>query len=242
MRRRILLIAPVVTALVAGACAPSRDARIEEVLRRSRAAPEKIVALESPYLADPDRDVRAISAWAIGYAAGPGAASSLAPLVRDPEPAVRRAAVIALCRAGGTESTEPLAALIGDGDVAVRRALARCFVSSSLAPPGGLARLLEDDDKEIRISAVTALVAHPDPEAIDSLAGMLRKREPDEQLAAVAALRALADPGALPALESAAASRLSPSVREPVEAAILELRAILPGPPDAAVRGEKPDR
>lgn len=213
--------------LVAGlACSPGRDARIDEVMRRSRSAPERIVELESPYLLDRDQDVRALAAWAIGEAASPGAAASLAPLVDDPDADVRRAVTIALCKTGGEGAAEGLVRLASDQEAAVRRAAIRCFAESASPPPEPLARALGDQDRAVRTSAIGALARHPDRSALQGLEEILRTRGAEEQRAAVSAIRALGDPGALPALETAAGSRLAPPVRDAVEATILELRKV----------------
>ena len=104
-----------VVILAAGTCSKGRETRLLEVLNRSRAAPERIVELESPYLEDSDLDVRALAVWAIGDSGAPGAAAAIAPLADDKEDAVRLAVAKALCEVAfpagdhGTRSAAPVA-------------------------------------------------------------------------------------------------------------------------------------
>jgi hypothetical protein len=215
-----------VMALLAIACTTSnREERLQEVLRRSRAAPDRIVELETPFLEDADPDVRALAIWAIGDAAAPDAATAVSFLVTDPAPVVRLAVVNALCSVPAREALDAVASLTSDSDVATRRAALRCLARSPSPPLEILDRALSDVDKDVRTTALGAIALHPDRSTLTSLLKVFEARGPDEQIAAVAALRALRDPDALPGLERAAASRLSAPVRDAVEAAILDLRA-----------------
>jgi HEAT repeat protein len=222
------MLAALLAALIAlplTGCSKGREARIEEVLRRSRAEPDRIVELQSAFLKDDDSDVRALAVWAIGDAGAKDGAAAIAPLASDPSGPVRLAVAKSLCRLGGEETIAPLTTLVSDTDDEARRAAVRCLAALQPPPAGLLARALGDSDDEIRKLALAALGAHPDPAALQPLIGVLQRRAPDEQLAAVTAIRSLEDPQALPALEAEAAERLSPAVRDAVESAILALRA-----------------
>jgi HEAT repeat protein len=206
-------------------CAPSQEARIDEVLRRARLAPETIVPLTAPYLTDPDPDVRALAVWAIGQRGIPGAASALAPLVADPDEQVRVSTAAALCRVEEADAATPLIALAGDSAPAVRRLAVECLAKLDPFVEGVMPRALEDLDRTVRAIALAALARRPEPEALEKLGRIVKTGAVDEQLAAVEAIRRLANPAAIPDLEAAASSRLPATVRDAVEAAIVELRA-----------------
>jgi len=225
----------------ASGCSGGREARLQEVLRRSRAAPETISSLEKPFLQDPDPDVRALAVWAIGDAHAPDALEVLSPLAKDPAAVVRLTVVRALCPAGDTPAPEPVVALAQDPDTETRRDAVRCLAARSEPAPGVLAVALGDGDKDVRVAALEGLTRHPERGAMEPLLAAVTSRGADEQLAAVAALRALRDPAAVPALEKAAAERLSPAVRDAVESAIIDLRkTAAEPPPDAAPAPEAP--
>lgn len=206
------------------ACSGGRESRLQEVLRRSRTAPEAISGLEKPFLEDPDPDVRALAVWAIGDARAPDAIEVLTPLAKDKDATVRMAVVRALCPASTRTATDAVVALAKDPDTETRRASVRCIAAKSEPAPGVLAVALADNDKEIREAALEGLTRHPEPGAMGALLAVVTMRGAEEQLAAVTALRALRNPEAVPALEKAAAERLSPAVRDAVEAAIIDLR------------------
>src|SRR5262249_59879039 len=107
-------------------CSGGREARLQEVLRRSRAAPETISSIEKPFLLDPEPDVRALAVWAIGDARAPHAVEVLSPLAKDPAPVVRLAVVRALCPISPTSAPEAVLALVQDSDGETRRAAVRC--------------------------------------------------------------------------------------------------------------------
>src|SRR5262249_46017407 len=121
-------------------------------------------------------------------------------------------------------ANETIAGLAADSDEATRRAALRCLAARPAPTVETFARALSDPDHTTRLIAAEALTRRPDPRATDPLVQMFKRGSPEEQTAAIAALRAAQDPAALPALEKAAASRLPHSVREPVEATIIELR------------------
>lgn len=220
-----LLVVGFSLAFVPG-CSGGREARLQEVLRRSRAAPETISSLEKPFLEDPEPDVRALAVWAIGEAHAPDALEVLSPLAKDTEAVVRLSVVRALCPTSPTTTPEAVLALVKDPDTETRRAAVRCVAGKSEPAPGVLALALGDGDRDIRVYAMEALTRRPERDAMEALLAAVTARRPEEQLAAVAALRALHDPAAVPALEKAAAERLSPAVRDAVEAAIIDLRRV----------------
>jgi hypothetical protein len=211
--------------LFAGACEPTRQAKLEEVLRRSRLGPGSTLELEVPFLSDGDPDVRALAVWAIGEARAPGALAALSPLAADPDPRVRVAVVKALCLLPEPGALDSVVALASDPEPPTRRASVRCLASAPSPPPGALARALLDADRETRAIALESLARRPDRGAVPQLLRVFDAGSAEDQLAAVAALRAARDPAALAPLERAAASRLPITVRDAVEAAILELRA-----------------
>src|SRR5262249_44171615 len=167
-----------------------------------------------PFLLDPEPDVRALAVWAIGDARAPDAVEVLSPLAKDPAPVVRLAVVRALCPISPTSAPEAVLALVQDSDGETRRAAVRCVAAKGEPAPGVLAVALGDGDKDVRLAALEGLRRRPQREAMEPLLAAVTARAPDEQLAAVAALRALHDPAAVPALEKAAAERLSPPVRD----------------------------
>ncbi len=207
------------------ACEQTRQAKLEEVLRRSRLAPDRTLELEAPFLSDGDPDVRALAVWAIGDSQAPGALAAISPLATDPDPRVRVAVVKALCAIPEAGALDPVVALASDPEPPTRRASVRCLASAPAPPPGALARALLDADRETRAIALESLARRPDPGAVPQLLRVFEAGTPEDQLAAVAALRAARDPAALAPLERAAASRLPMPVRDAVEAAILDLRA-----------------
>jgi hypothetical protein len=182
----------------AGGCKPGRESRLAEVLRRARAAPERVADLEAPYLSDTDRDVRALAVWAIGEAASGEATPKLVPLVGDADEAVRRSVAIALCRTGGEGAIESLTRLSSDADPEVRREAVRCFAAMDSSPAEPLVRALGDDDAATRVAALEAIRRRPLPEALGALAAVVRRRGPAEQSRAVAAILAIGDPGRCP--------------------------------------------
>jgi HEAT repeat protein len=217
-------------AVVLSGCAGGREARLQEVLRRSRAAPETISGLEKPFLEDSDPDVRALAVWAIGEARAPDALEVLSPLAKDPDAVVRLSVVRALCPVDARLAPEAVVALAQDPDSETRRAAVRCLAAKIEPPSGVFALALGDGDKDVRVAALEGLTRHPERDAMEPLLAAVTARGPDEQLAAVAALRALHDPDAVPALEKAAAERLTPTVRDAVEAAIIDLRQATAAP------------
>lgn len=73
-------------------------------------------------LSDPDAEVRAAAAFALGQREERGVASALAVALADPDPRVRAAAVTAASRCAPGELLEELLFAIGDADSAVRSA------------------------------------------------------------------------------------------------------------------------
>lgn len=123
---------------------------------------------------------------------------------------------------------DALVALSQDSDTDTRREVIRCFAEAPAPPSGIFPRALLDTDKNVRALALAALMHHPEIGSLPQLRAAFESKDLEEQVAAVAAIRALKDPEAIPLLEGAASSRLSASVREAVESAILELRATTP--------------
>jgi cyclophilin family peptidyl-prolyl cis-trans isomerase/HEAT repeat protein len=108
--------------LAAGSTAERRRAAIAlgrlSSARSAPGTPEALVAA----LADPEPEVRAAVAFALGQRREAGVAAALAEALADPDPAVRAAAVTAASRCAPGELLEDLLFAIGDTDSGVRSA------------------------------------------------------------------------------------------------------------------------
>ena len=108
-------------------------------------------------LGDPDRDVRARAAHALGVIGAPDAGPALRATLTDPEWPVRAMAAKALGRTGDVDAIAPLCAGLRDGAWWVRANAAEAL--RSLGPPGlaALETMLGDEDPYARHQACLML-------------------------------------------------------------------------------------
>ncbi|WP_089719209.1 HEAT repeat domain-containing protein [Candidatus Entotheonella palauensis] len=160
-----------------------------------------------------------------------GAVETLRPYVDDVEQVVRLAAIDGLRQLGDTGLAQRMAATLDDPDMQVRaRAL-----SVVLSQPQGTAaqraaqlweRMLEADDKETRVAALSVFADAPETPLQSRLYRALDHEDPDISRAALAALNELASAGRIQALDSALLHKLEDPDVELREQALNALAAI----------------
>ncbi|MEU8530904.1 fumarate reductase/succinate dehydrogenase flavoprotein subunit, partial [Streptomyces sp. NPDC048629] len=117
-----------------------------------------------PYLGDADAAVRAAAVAVLGEVTPAGTGPALAERLRDPVPQVRGAAAAALRELvevlpADAELGSGLRKALGVADPAVRAAALDVLRALRLGEAGVYAALLADDDIEVRVTAVRALVS-----------------------------------------------------------------------------------
>ena len=152
----------------------------------------------TPYLADPDGEIRAQAARMLGDARSTPAVPALLPLVTDPEPRARFFAVQALGRARARAAVAPIVSMLasqGETDVYLRSAAIAALERIGDRP--GLVALSTHTSRAVRLAAVVALRRLTDP-------GVARFLDDSDSLVVTEAARAINDEGgiagALPAL------------------------------------------
>jgi len=178
-----------------------RDPRVGEELRKR--AIDTACTIRTPGMIDlltgvvadrsmpPDRVVPCLRA--LGRLGEPRTGDVVASRLEDPDVGVRIAAITAIVDVRGKPAAEAIAPRLGDPSVEVRREALRGFARLRVAErvPALLPLV---DDAATREDAILALVATPDPRALDAyLLGVhsAQKRKPvrDASLRALAAIR-----------------------------------------------------
>lgn len=160
----------------------------------------------------PLRQAIAQEAWRLGRLAP---AADLVPLLRDTVIQVRRGAVYTLGRLRYREAAEGLQLALRDPDPQVRswaaRALTRTYADSAGVASAGmvaaLERLLSDEDKGVRISAMRALGTYRDSTLSGVIVPLLKDPDFNVRVQAATTLGQLGGPEASKALRETLDSR-----------------------------------
>ena len=189
-------------------------------LRAQRAGKSLIAALE-----DPAWPVRAALCEAIGQLRVPGGAKALSGLLVDPEESVREAAATALAAYGGSEIEADQAALRAayeHGSIPIRLAMV-AIAAAAPESANDLSQLLvdalRDPSEAVRLRAVGALAAHPNPTATSALIASLTDASLEVRMAVVPALGAAGTAEAFEALLRTL-SGAQPALREHIAEAL----------------------
>ncbi|MDQ0840393.1 fumarate reductase/succinate dehydrogenase flavoprotein subunit [Streptomyces sp. V1I6] len=162
---------PATSAAAPGGAAPATDSALDvtepsPALLRLLSLTEESPDLEAlrPYLVDADPAVRAAAVAALGETVPAGAGPALAERLRDSAPQVRAAAAAALRELVEVLPAEPdlgsgLQEALGGADPAVRAAALDVLRALRLGDAGEYVAALADNDIEVRITAVRALVS-----------------------------------------------------------------------------------
>ncbi|MFI8823753.1 fumarate reductase/succinate dehydrogenase flavoprotein subunit [Streptomyces sp. NPDC053431] len=192
------------------AAAAGTPAGTSPALLRLLSLAEESAELEElrPYLTDADPSVRAAAVAAVGETAPAGAGPVLAARLRDDVPAVRAAAAEALRELvevlpPDAELGTALRAALDVPDPVARGAALDVLRALRLGDAGAYSAALSDDDIEVRIAAVRALVSVDAVEELVAAAG-----DPAREVR-VAVARGLA------AVHAPAAATLDPLVDDP---------------------------
>ena len=178
-------------------------------------------------LGDPDVELRAAAALALGAAGKPAAAILLAHL-DDPAPQVRERVVAALGEIKDPSAVVPLIGKIQDGQASVRRAVSRALGQLGDRRAGSaLVLVLRDADEAVRQSAVDALGRLGAAEAVAALAALGRD-DPSESVR-MAAVRALGRIPASAAVDALVGALGDASLGSAAERSLLDVsRSALP--------------
>jgi quinoprotein glucose dehydrogenase len=150
-----------------------------------------------PLLDDPEAEIRAQAAKALGEAREAQALDKLVNRLGDESPRVRFFAAIALGKLGRLEAVKPLLALLrenADKDPYLRHAAVMGLVGAN--DVAALKRATSDDSTPVRMGALLALrrLGHPD------VARFLKDRDPRVVLEAARAINGVPIAAAMPAL------------------------------------------
>lgn len=175
------------------------------LIRRTRPAPGAAPAADAAGV-----DALALTSgsdeerWAAARAAAgvPGAAQSLAAAAaRERNPRVREAMFTSLAQISTAESVEALVPLLRSDDSALRTGALDALRASKVAVQSYVARLIHDDDSDVRLLACELVRALPEDVACGLLCHLLE--EESEANVCAAAIEVLSEVGnatALPAL------------------------------------------
>lgn len=139
-------------------------------------------------LKDPQPDLRARAAYALGMIGDPTAAPALSAGLKDPEWAVRAMAAKALGRLRETESIPALAATLSDPQWWVRANAAEALKGKGAAGQDALLRLLDSDDPYAAQQSVQML---QESGVLDAFVGMLTSTAAGEQTRALGVMAKL---------------------------------------------------
>lgn len=191
----------------------------------------RIRALESvPWLrdrlGDPERDVRARAAHALGQIGDPGSGPALEAVLDDPEWPVRSMAAKALGRLRHQSSIPALCRALRDREWWVRANAAEAL--KHFGPPGldALEKMLDDQDVFARHQAVIML---QETGALDSQVALLAGPDPDARVRATAYVRRFLQAGQAGRLEELAGSHPDPGAREALRALLATGAGSSPG-------------
>jgi HEAT repeat protein len=218
-----------------------------EACEVARALPSsRTIAPLARSLGDPDPEVRAAAADALGHQRSPEAVAPLLGRLDDSTPSVRIEIVTALAQLGDSRAVVPLVGKVEDSAADVRQAVVRALgdLDDARAAPA-LVLALRDQSPDVRRAALVALGRLEAPDAVDAIAPFVSDRVASLRLAALEALGRIGTPDALRAMAAAlgtgddAAQALEPTpVRDAFVAAgpsvIPQLRAVLGGAPTPA--------
>jgi HEAT repeat protein len=192
-------------------------------------------------LGDPDADVRAAAAEALGHQASPDAVPPLLGRLDDASPSVRIQIVGALTRLGDRRAVVPLVGKVQDSSSEVREAVARALgdLGDTRASPA-LVLALRDQNNDVRRDALAALGRLHASDAVDAIAPFALDRNTALRIAALRALGRIASPDALRVLvqslgtaEDAGGALETNALREALvtsgQAAVAPLHAVLAG-------------
>lgn len=163
------------------------DGRAETARRLGEARDAAAVPYLAPFLKDPDPEVRAACAWALGQIGDASLVMDLRiRMEKEPDPAVRRALADALARLGDPTAVRTLAERVEDADPAVRVAAVRALAAvRGDAARAGLAKALANPHAEVRNTARAALI-EAGPPAFDALLRAARRTRNEKVHVAVA--------------------------------------------------------
>lgn len=163
-----------------------RVQRLAAIGGLAQAAHPAVVASLVSLLGDPDPEIRARAARALGWPGNAAAVAGLAARAGDPAevPSVRAAAIAALGRIGDPAVASSVEAWAGDGEPQVRREASLVLIETPVGAGAdrvaAAIRLLRDlaQDGQVRALAALALGASGDARALDPLVEALEDRRP----------------------------------------------------------------
>lgn len=187
-------------------------------IKDPRAVPALIEALR-----DENANVRMYAAYALGEIREPQSVDALQQALDDPEWCARDQVLWALGQIDGDQIAGPVVAALKtpDADVDGLAWLIRQLEDAAVVPH--LAALLQHENEEVRMRAVTVLGQLDGGAATDALVGALEDEQPAIRRNAVAALVRIGGDRALEPLKALAKREEDPSVREAARQAVVEL-------------------
>lgn len=172
-------------------------------------------------LHNPEADIRAGAAFALGECGDPRALAPLHAALRDKAPVVRRWAVLALHLFQDECAVPWLIESLRDNDVTVRKAsitALKSFHDPRMIAP--LLRLAGDGKSGVQTDAITALHGSTDPRVVAFMLKTMHSR--DDHLRIAATLTMATDPRARQSLQALLAAK-DPFIRESALEALCEL-------------------
>ena len=152
----------------------------------ARAAEPRAVAPLARTLGDPDAEVRAEAAEALGRQTSPEAVAPLLGRLDDPTPAVRIQIIAALARLGDARAVVPLVGKVEDSSPDVRQAVVRALGDLGDArASAALVLALRDQNADVRRDALTALGRMRAADTVDAIAPFVGDSSPALRLAAL---------------------------------------------------------
>jgi len=139
-------------------------------------------------LCSPDENTRRYAAEDLGDSDDAGAVGPLVGALSDSSPAVREAAMDSLTRIGGEPVVHAVLPALGSENVPLRNAA--CFLLGELGEiaVGPLAKLLDDQDKDVRLLAIDTLARIGSGSAETTLVRALEDADVNVAAAAAGAL------------------------------------------------------
>jgi quinoprotein glucose dehydrogenase len=196
---------------------------------RTVAQPRTVGEILNPLLDDPEAEIRAQAAKAMGEAREAQALRKLIGRLEDESPRVRSFAAMALGRLGRSEAVEPLLGLLranSDKDPYLRHAAVMGLVGSR--DVAALKRAATDESASVRVGVLLALRRLGDPE----VARFLKDRDPRLALEAARAINDVPIGGAIASL---AALPVEPGMPMPLLRRVLNANLRLGGAAQATL-------